>query len=896
MFQSVRDLFSSTLNLLLSNLLGIVASLNEAKGNISVKFLLRDVYAILVSTGLIFIFQVLALLVFIMLPQGQDVIMVAVDTMGDYFVPGNVLGLVIGTVAWSIFSEFAVRYAIYVTDNSGNSLSQQRVVWRKAVQQAVADIFLLSPYIIILISLWVNYDRLSADDQSKYQTNFITAGCIIYILMIVVSQIYFAGRNAQKRMDARNALGTQPSTNWLGKILDDLDGWCYRVYTRYFPNTDERAWLEKLQGIYNDYVFRIHKHTHFAGEMEDEARRMQGVFLRLPEPQRHYFPQNTQHMSSEGKVPASFRLRAFTTDGLDINDPVHTPGLKGGYFKWQYHIPLSFYKRTHQWLYAFIGISVAWMLIILFLNVEYYDTIGSPALLLGAFCSWTGIYMGVLFLDFGILRRGTPLRPGSPRQLAPKYARGWRGGAGLVDFMRRNISIRSLLLVWLLLASYYNTDHPIRYYLPEEMEVADRTCCKRPDMHDHFTRWVENYTADSSYKFYDTRNPADSQGFWPITFVCAEGGAIRTGAFTTMMLATLQDNLPQVQKAGFDFSKTIYGCSGVSGGSLGLMTFNALAYVDKNSWEQGRMHETVKQFYNEDYLSAVLGKLFYGEILQLWWPWHVQSLDRVIGLEKSLEKGYADHTGRATTFSDDFLKIYHEDHQLPALFINTTEVETGLQCWLSSVRPDPDMLYAKERDLYESRLPRSVRVATAVNFSTRFPIFSPAACVIQGASSKRHYVDGGYVENSGAATMLEMLHALAPLIDTYKKKGIIIRPNVLMMRFEEDNTALQNVSFGNELMEIINGIYNTRSGRFTLARAAMRRYVEDKNGLNGNVVELQLRPDGKAIPMSWVFSQNSINKLDTFVNSVWKDRNKNNLHSLAYIDTANFKKATLIRR
>src|SRR5690606_20158502 len=108
-------------------------------------------------------------------------------------------------------------------------------------------------------------------------------------------------------------------------------------------------------------------------------------------------------------------------------------------------------------------------------------------------------------------------------------------------------------------------------------------------------------------------------------------------------------------------------------------------YIDAASWQKRGLQETSKQFFSEDYLSAVIGKLFYGDIIQLWWPWHLSFFDRMIGLERSLEEGYVSVTGK-NTFSRDFLKIYDQQHQYPALFINTTEVESGLQCWISTVR------------------------------------------------------------------------------------------------------------------------------------------------------------------------------------------------------------------
>ena len=916
MIENIKSLFTALFNLLLSNLVGILLSLNEAKRSISTKFLLRDVVSIITSAGMVLVFQLLSFLIFVKLPQGQDIIMVAVDELRQDGNTSNLWGLVIGTVAWSIFSEFAVRYAIYVTDNSGNSLSEQRVVWRKAVQQAVADIFLLLPYIVMMLSLWANYKRLQTNDQKEYLNSFLGIGAVLYLCMIIVSQIYFAGRNAQKRKLALIEADTDESPHWVKNVLDRLTNWCYGIYTHYFPAKDERAWLEKLQGIYNDHVFELHKHTHFNGKMEEAAKEVERVFLSLPAPQCHYFPQSPINMSDAGIIPAAFRLRNFTTDGLDPaqfdgSGSVMAAGLPNGHFRWQYHIPLGFYKRTHLWLGGFVGLSLIWMVVMLFLNSEYYDSIGSAGLVLGAFCSWTGIYMGVLFLDFGVLRRGAPLRPGSPEHGKAKYARGWRRGAGLADWMRRSISLRTILLIWLLFASYFNTDHNVRYYdnahlasiglLKDHgkcgMTLSDSSylptplrCDRRPEMTDHFRQWVARYIAAGNSFYVDSAETVDTlKKFLPVVFVCAEGGAMRTGAFTSLALGCLQDHLAQVRHEKLDFRKTIYACSGVSGGSVGLAAFTALAYIDSNSWKKDGLMATSRRFFENDYLSATLGKLFYGDLVQLWWPWHVRSFDRIIGLETSLEHGYAQVT-KTNTFSRDFLKLFNAPQMHPALFINTTEVESGLQCWLPTVRPPATMFLAQERDLFQKKLMNTVPLSTAINFSTRFPIFAPAACVpqmINCNNQKYHYVDGGYVENSGAATMLEILHALRPVIDSFRGAHINIRPCVITLRFEEDESAVQNISMANEISEILFGIYNTRAGRLTTAQAAMKAYVEDSS-LRGQLVKLQLKPDGHKVPMSWVFSAISIGHLDSFVDQLWSGRDTNDLKDFVFINKHRF--------
>lgn len=226
--------------------------------------------------------------------------------------------------------------------------------------------------------------------------------------------------------------------------------------------------------------------------------------------------------------------------------------------------------------------------------------------------------LGLLFLDKGVLRKFP-------------------------------FSVRFILFVWLVICSFSNQDHPIR-------QTGVACCDNRPELKAHFVNWLTNYMSDSSHIFYDIEDTGLKKTFWlsatklkldshqvirkrwcPLTFVCAEGGALRTGAFSALALANIQDEL---KKSNFDFNNSIYAMSGVSGGALGLGYYNATAYLNKkNELHKVSEDSLAKIFLSEDYLSPTLGKLLFGEVINLMIPFRgsIEKFDRAVELEKSWE-------------------------------------------------------------------------------------------------------------------------------------------------------------------------------------------------------------------------------------------------------------------
>ncbi len=841
-YDSITSGARNFLKFLFDHFYTLFKDLWKAKDDIQFRYLLTDFLAVLRSAGMFTFFNLVALIVFTTLPQGKDILLIIAE---DISRPdpkfGNLLWLIIGVIFWSIVSEYGTRYSIYVTDNSGNSLSDKRVIWRKAIQRATAEIFLMLPFLIVFIGFIINYIQDTSLSEKEKRWGFGVPALCLYLVFSVVAKFYFS--------DKRRLWRSNPNSFQKFVLLPDV----------------ESEWCNKLIGIYNRYVFVLRKPSNFTQQVRGQYSDFCENFLSVSEEERNRFPQNPEKIDDKSRVPQEFNFEIFTDDQEN-----RTEDNPAGNFKWMYSIPTNFYKTLHKQLLLVFVVSLTLFITICFLPIQYYAIIGGPGLVVIAFGCWSGLYAGLMYMDFAVLR---------------SY----------------NVSLRFVLFLALILSSIFNDDHRVRYN-----ENGNRNIDNRPPIKEHFLKWFNQYRQDTLHSlFYLSSDTSKKAPFFPVVFVCAEGGALRTGAFAAQTLSFLQDSISR--HYDIDVRNSVYAFSGVSGGALGISFFNATAYLSKpGDLKQDTSFSALsKLFFNEDFLSPVIGKMFYADIVNLFLPINIEKFDRAIALEKAWEHGFEKVIKKDSRniFSSDFRSLYADTSKLyPAIFINTTEAETGRQCWLSNVKPDSDFVFGEKRDLLSYKIRGGVNYSTVTNFSSRFPLFSPAANVIQDDGKKFHYLDGGYVENTGTGTMLEVLQALTPVFDSLSfnrdttGKGItpFIKPFVLILQYNQyNNGSPQNISFANEFTEVIGGVYNTRNGRSATSLEQIQRYTKK---LGGESFILPLEKSGSEVPMNWVLSKKSLQKIEDDIKGKWEQRNKGALRKFFAIDTNTVKWKEMIRR
>lgn len=445
-------------------------------------------------------------------------------------------------------------------------------------------------------------------------------------------------------------------------------------------------------------------------------------------------------------------------------------------------------------------VSIPILLLCAFAPPSFYEALGSTTFICLGFGVWT-----VMYALLEVLYRFRPM----PVQLPYKV----------------------ILLAWLLLCSRINKDHPARLL---HHNGGDR----RPELAAHFNRWFQAR--------------AQQQDTVPVVFVAAEGGALRTGCFSAMMLAVLQDSFPQLQHH-------IYAYSTVSGGSVGVGVFYQLT---RQLRETPTYTTHVKEFFKNDFLAPVTGKLVFGEPFNWVSPWPLQAGDRAVALEQSWEAAWRECTQRDTTategFSGSWSGLNQQDSNGQAsLFINTTEAESGMKGIISTLR-FPETWFFQSKDVVARMKGRDLRYSTAVSMSARFPLVSPGAALKDEQEDRLyHYVDGGYYENKGASTLYEVMRYCREQLPP----GKVMKPVVIQLAFDPDPyQAPVPIRWLNELREPLSGILNVRSSHTRYASAVLQDFVRRNQGV---YIAYNVGYAARAVPMNWTLSGYALEKIET---------------------------------
>ena len=226
-----------------------------------------DFFHVARNTGFVLIPAILAGAIFLSLPQGRDTLLLVVENMAS----GNFKQFscfLAGIVLWSVFSELSVRYAIAIADNSGKSLRDSRVYFRKLCQRMLAGFCLVWPCIMVLFALlWCYNTAIYMTDNVKHECFGIFAIAVIIILRLLI-YLYF---HKKKRV------GNDPARTILG--------------SRSLP-PEEYLWINRLYGIYNEFVYSLVKPSNFRVPYAEDMKTFTDHVVNAPENFRDGFPQN----------------------------------------------------------------------------------------------------------------------------------------------------------------------------------------------------------------------------------------------------------------------------------------------------------------------------------------------------------------------------------------------------------------------------------------------------------------------------------------------------------------------------------------------------------------------------------------------------------------------------
>jgi hypothetical protein len=244
----------------------------------------------------------------------------------------------------------------------------------------------------------------------------------------------------------------------------------------------------------------------------------------------------------------------------------------------------------------------------------------------------------------------------------------------------------------------------------------------------------------------------------PMFIVATAGGGIRAAYWTATILEKLEEDFAAEGGA----RPYLFAISGVSGGSVGATAFEAALTKRDESTSKCMVGDAAcpraTEFLTQDFLAPALANWIFVDAPASFLPDFGQG-DRGSVLERSFEQ--ASDGLLARPFLDLF--PYGEGAMsnggpappwLPILLLNGTHEETGNRIIAGHVRIDRNVFLDSLDALHV--LGTDVRASTAAHNSARFTYVSPAGDLGHRNGS---VIDGGYFENYGALSALELARA-----------------------------------------------------------------------------------------------------------------------------------------
>ena len=385
--------------------------------------------------------------------------------------------------------------------------------------------------------------------------------------------------------------------------------------------------------------------------------------------------------------------------------------------------------------------------------------------------------------------------------------------------------------------------------------------------------------------------------------VAVSGGASRAAVWGAQVLQ-------KVEEAQVPGGPAVFAVSSVSGGSLGVAGYMALLARMKDEERCGESRDARRKHIallataplGDDVLSALLAgwlavdiprsllsifaapiRFFVGE--------QPRGGDRAEAIERAFEQAWdKEWTGEPRArFKEPFLSLFYDDKQalrrgMPLWIANGTEVQNGSR--LLTVPVDKtDWPFRASRDVL-ALLNADVAISTAINNTARFPYLEPSGELLQRkfprkesrsltdracdqvrfcSRAQAEIIDGGYFENEGLQTALELAAWLTvegkkivngrevwPIIVQATADGVAALTLRDVMRWNsppQDPGEARLVSPSLQLLAPIAGLYNVRGGH----SAVLLRAARDAYGTS--FVHFMLPGHGdRDVPLNWVLS------------------------------------------
>jgi len=438
-------------------------------------------------------------------------------------------------------------------------------------------------------------------------------------------------------------------------------------------------------------------------------------------------------------------------------------------------------------------------------------------------------------------------------------------GTLLVSAARENrFPVVGFMLVLAIVFSWTNDNHRVRVIEGEKSHTDSLT------LQESLDAWLTQ------------RDPTK-----PMVLVATAGGGLRASYWTAVIMGRFQDQIP-------GFNKQVFAVSGVSGGSVGAVFYNAALANDEECVDSASakpcFESKLLDSIGQDYLAATVTSMLYGDLIQRFLPVPVFS-DRAAALEESWEAGFARIYPNADCgLENSFTSFFGADacgkqQWLP----RGTYEESGRRLLTTSFKVEPTT-FLDTHDFYELNDQSALRASTAALNSARFSYVSPAGTFGKEINDDfvpvGHVIDGGYFENYGANTLSNLIdwlkqHSSNPRNENPFSGGLIVIAisNDSTIPLEQYDISAVPASakpqaFLNEVLAPILGLANTRAGHGMLAYKQLAQYSEqlksdlvgagDNGGASGDsavgvdMMHFYLASNSEQPPpLGWILSEQS---------------------------------------
>jgi hypothetical protein len=465
---------------------------------------------------------------------------------------------------------------------------------------------------------------------------------------------------------------------------------------------------------------------------------------------------------------------------------------------------------------------------------------------------------------------------------------GLRLPPALAVYGLKRVPVLVILLGWVLIAPTIFSLHAVRVVAHEEPDwpVSDRR-----DLMDFFRAWV--------------RDCAPRSGAVRPVIVAISGGASRAAIWGARVLS-------DVERASGPGGPAVFAVSSVSGGSLGTAAYLALlaALAPSQRCAGGptpQRPDRLAPLAATDLAQDALGPLLAGALLldpprailspfaaAAWFSTGRQPRggDRAEAFERGFERQWrvAAHPDGGnpppTNFGDPFLSLFYDANGIrpgmPIWIANGTDARTGNRLITVPFSPLGAWPLEAAGDAL-ARLDADVPISTAINNTARAAYLEPGGALLRAQHSDKdggnpgtravldqEIVDGGYFENEGLQTALELAEWLRtvgpgliaghrpvePIIVQATADGVAIDQVVRCGGPPDDPADLGGDQRPLQLLNPGLGLLAVRGGQSAvLLRQVRDRYCAPQQSTQAFFhFYLPARPDGSEVPLNWILS------------------------------------------